>query len=295
MQKNYKKQGENITLSDFQIVNGCQTSHLIAKNKDRIYENQIKDMFVPIKLIATENNDIINSIIISTNRHNEVKKEAFESLSDFHKELENFYNSHNQSNEVKIYYARRSKQYMYNDNIKRNSVISLAEQIKTYLSMFLELPHSTHRYYGKLLKVYKEKESMFQYQNKTYGYFERYHISGLIFSRLIYFIEKKQIDSQYKIFRYHILLLVKLQIIKSPLNTIPSQKYNEIIQEFYNIVKDDESMLKLFKNSCNTIKQTLQDKRFNGNRKVDRIKDFTIAISERIKEQNYVTAQSKGI
>ncbi|MDA0089181.1 AIPR family protein [Brachyspira hyodysenteriae] len=155
--KTLKKTGENITLENFQIVNGCQTSHIIAKNFNKV-KNGVDKMFIPVKLIATENNDIINSVIKATNRHNEVKTEAFESLKDFHKELEEFYNSKNQESNMPIYYERRSKQYIYNDKIERFSIVTLSQQIRTYLSMFEEIPQSVHRYYGELLSVYGEKK-----------------------------------------------------------------------------------------------------------------------------------------
>lgn len=109
--KTLDKKGENIQLENFQIVNGCQTSYIIAENKHLLKDNKINEMFIPIKLIATGNNNIINSVIKTTNRHNEVKIEAFESLKDYHKKLEEFYNSQNQFLKTKIYYERRSKQY----------------------------------------------------------------------------------------------------------------------------------------------------------------------------------------
>jgi len=39
--------------------------------------------------------------------------------------------------------------------IPKYKVITLAAQIKAYISMFKEQPHSTHRYYGELLENLK--------------------------------------------------------------------------------------------------------------------------------------------
>lgn len=193
--KTLRMTGENIQLENFQIVNGCQTSYIIAENKHLLKDNKINEMFIPIKLIATGDNNIINYIIKTTNRHNEVKIEAFESLKDYHKKLEEFYNAKNQLLNTKIYYERRSKQYSHNAdaNIKKNNVITLYEQIKTYLSMFVEVPQIVRRYYGELLIKYREKNKLFE-KVKGKEHFELYHISSLALVKFnIYMTERKLI------------------------------------------------------------------------------------------------------
>lgn len=52
------------TLTDYQIVNGCQTSHVLFNNKDEINGN----LQIPIKLIETEDDETVNKIIKATNR-----------------------------------------------------------------------------------------------------------------------------------------------------------------------------------------------------------------------------------
>lgn len=60
--------GANVyELSDFQIVNGCQTSNEIFNCKE--YASEI---FVPIKIIYTTNPEVINHIVKATNRQSPV-------------------------------------------------------------------------------------------------------------------------------------------------------------------------------------------------------------------------------
>jgi hypothetical protein len=73
-------------LKDFQIVNGCQTSHVLFRNRALL-----QNVFVPIKIIVTADAEVTNLITKGTNRQTEVKVEAFESLNPFQKELEEFY------------------------------------------------------------------------------------------------------------------------------------------------------------------------------------------------------------
>ena len=48
---------------DYQIVNGCQTSHIVYKNRDNL-----ENVTIPIKLIATGDRDLTNRVIKATNR-----------------------------------------------------------------------------------------------------------------------------------------------------------------------------------------------------------------------------------
>lgn len=74
---------ENFTLKDFQIVNGCQTSHVLFSNKDFIDTT----VNIPVKIVVTEDDDIINSVIRSSNRQTEVTEEDFISLDEFQKKI----------------------------------------------------------------------------------------------------------------------------------------------------------------------------------------------------------------
>ena len=88
-------------------MNGCQTSHIIFNNRDRITES----VFLPVKVIVTRDGEVTNQIIQGTNRQTEVKVEAFESLAPFQKQLEELYIAMGRGKRDPIYYERRSKQY----------------------------------------------------------------------------------------------------------------------------------------------------------------------------------------
>ncbi|KLI21600.1 AIPR family protein [Brachyspira hyodysenteriae] len=278
--KTLKKTGENITLENFQIVNGCQTSHIIAKNFNKV-KNGVDKMFIPVKLIATENNDIINSVIKATNRHNEVKTEAFESLKDFHKELEEFYNSKNQESNMPIYYERRSKQYIYNDKIERFSIVTLSQQIRTYLSMFEEIPQSVHRYYGELLSVYGEKSNMFKKVNNK-KHFDLYYIASFAFVKINLFIIRGNIYDRYKPFRHHILFIFKLMIANELSVRTKQSIYNEMCSKMYKILYNDDELLEYFKKCCKIIESTIKEYPKSQYKKLTRITDFTNKLRNKV-------------
>ena len=248
--KTLQKTGDTITLENFQIVNGCQTSHIIAANRELLSDIE-SNIFIPIKLIATNDNAIINAVIKTTNTHNEVKKEAFESLGEFHKKLEEFYLAKDVI--PKIYYERRSKQYLYDDKIKKCHIITLAEQIKTYLSMFMGIPHSVHRYYGELLEAYRNQCHLFEPIDKK-EYFEVYHIAGLSLVKLNGSMSKRKKN---RLFRYHILLIFNLITIN--LTNLPTKNYNEQCEKIHKILSDDRELYKYFDKCFSLLDKALQN------------------------------------
>ena len=116
------RRGDMFTISDFQIVNGCQTTHILFQNKDNIGS----DTFVPVKLLATRDRQVIAEVIKATNRQTAVLPEALESLTPFHKDLEDFYTIQESTRDIadRIYYERRSKQYA-EDSISSKNIVSL--------------------------------------------------------------------------------------------------------------------------------------------------------------------------
>ena len=82
--KHFKSLGSNMfELREFQVVNGCQTSHEIYAA--RAYA---KDILVPVKIIHTTDADVISMIVKSTNRQTPVPTEAFVALETYHKHLQ---------------------------------------------------------------------------------------------------------------------------------------------------------------------------------------------------------------
>ncbi|MFC5772020.1 AIPR family protein [Thauera sinica] len=196
--KQIEQIGSKLKLSDFQVVNGCQTSNIVFEQRAILSEQT----YVPVKIIETNDPDIITEVVEATNSQTEVKREAFESLRPFHKELEEYYNSRTKKSAFPIYYERRSKQYQHLPAIKPNHVITLAAQVKAYVATFLRQPHSNHRYYGELLDSYREK--LFVAEHDPIGYYT----SSLLFQRISHLFENRRIDRKYKDYKFHLMLLI---------------------------------------------------------------------------------------
>jgi hypothetical protein len=134
-------------LVDYQIVNGCQTSHVlnICKNV-----SNIDDTIILVKIIETDNDNIRNEIIKATNSQTEVQKELLAALSDFNKKLDEYYEIQKSGHQKPLYYERRPGQFLRQDVIK-NRIIKIRPQIKTFTAMFLDEPHNFSYFDKKLI------------------------------------------------------------------------------------------------------------------------------------------------
>lgn len=193
--------GDTFTIKDYQIVNGCQTSNVIYNNRD---SENIDNIYIPIKIIATENEDVKNQITFATNSQTQIKKEQLASVTQFQRHLEQYYNSF--EGEKKLYYERRSKQYNRDASIVKTKIITIPYQIKAFSSMFLENPHLVTSYFGSIVKKLNNQESIIFNEDHSYA---PYYLSGLAFYKLESFFRRRMIDSKYKKVRFHLILMFR--------------------------------------------------------------------------------------
>jgi AIPR protein len=75
--------GSNFTIEDFQIVNGCQTSNVIFDERKILDDS----MMIPLRLIWTTDDDVIESVVFATNQQTELKPEQLYARTEFAKTL----------------------------------------------------------------------------------------------------------------------------------------------------------------------------------------------------------------
>ena len=218
------------TLVDYQIVNGCQTSHVLFNNRDCI----TSELQIPIKLIETGNDDIVNQIIKATNRQTEVSDEQLIALDEFHRKLEAFYNTFSGTN--RLFYERRSKQYNYRTDVEKVRIVSISTQIKAVASMFYDKPHLASRYYGRLLKSI---DGIFSDTHKLLPY----NVSAFVLYRLEYLFRNKSLPAQYRKFRFFILMLIKYDVAEERIPEMNANKMVKLCENILHIAIDNNSLI----------------------------------------------------
>ena len=258
------KVGAVFKIKDFQIVNGCQTSHILYRNRHILNER----ILIPIKLVVTSDPDITNLVIKATNRQTEVKLEAFESLREFQKTLEEFYTGFGKNNTPRLYYERRSKQYDHLP-IPPKHIVTLAAQVKCFIAMFLNEPHSTHRYYGEILNANRNR--MFVDNHLPYPYY----ISGFALCVLEELFAQNRIQHFYKKFKYQMLMLFRLQSQPFSMPYLNARnKMDSYCSDLLSVLSDEEATLKAFTAITSVIQTALDIGKYEP-REALRLRAFT--------------------
>lgn len=272
-----KPVGEKFTLHNYQIVNGCQTSNVIFETYEVL--NQ-KNISIPLKIIATINENTKNEIVKSTNSQTGLKPEQLDALNNFHKMLEEYYKAQHASYaDLQLYYERRSNQYR-NSDITQTKIVNIPKQIKTVTSMFLDNPHGVSGHYGTVAR--KVKNEIFQEDDKL----EPYFASSILFYRLEAFFRKNKDYKDFTRMKWHILMTTKYLLVNngkfSPnLNSNEVQKLsNEILKK----IKSESNTNNLIVNAIELIKDMLKEenldfedrKLFERKETTDKLKSYLI-------------------
>lgn len=189
--KEIKRTGNSFTLEDFQIVNGCQTTNILFSCKEKLDK-----VVVPFRLIGSDNPEFVSSIIIGTNKQNEVREDQFWSLLPFMKSLEEY--CREQPVSQRIYIERRENQYR-DSTIERKRIIKPRELLKSVAAMYLYRPHRAARDYRGVAKEFSK--SLFQPTHSVVPY----HAAALATFKIEALVRAGGIERSKAIYKYFVL------------------------------------------------------------------------------------------
>lgn len=259
--------GDFFKISQFQVVNGCQTSHVLFINKEALSS----DMYLTVKVIETSDVDLSGQIISTTNSQSHVVKEAFATIKPYHRRLEDFFTAMRDSG-YEYYYERRPHQYDHQE-IRQFLIITAPSLIKSFVSVVLEQPHKVHYYYGTLLEEYNKDKFSELFSDSDYPgiYFAAHHLA----TKTRNAISKNPLMKDWA---FHLSLLVKKQIASSL--TKPSDLNDK--KFFATLQKIDKDFDVAFENALKLI----LDMKLNV--KQNRVPAITKQMLETIKEKKYL-------
>ena len=227
--------GNKFTINNYQIVNGCQTSHVLFNNK---YLDGMDNTNIPLKLIGTNDENVKSKITIATNRQTEIKAEQLAALSEFQKNLEQYYKTIDGTGQ--LFYERLTNQYSSNNSVTKARIITIPIQIKVFSAMFLNMPHLVSGYYGKVAKNTGEK--IF----KSDHVYIPYYTSGLAYYRLESLFKNSSLNAKYKKARYHILMLYRMIINKEEMPNFNSNKIDNYCDTIIQTLNNPDNCLDTF-------------------------------------------------
>ena len=268
-----RRTGNSFTLSKFQVINGCQTSFVLFENRNKLTDSS----YLVLKIVSTEDKAITDSIVKTTNRQTPVLNEAFETLRDFHKELEIIYQSYELKD--RLYYERRSKQYDASD-INKNRIISFPIQTVSYVAVFLEEPQSTHRYYGELLKSYSKR-----LYNEG-DVLEQYCMASMYVYKVDDYFRHHPKFNDYKKFKFHIALILRYLAVGSETPVSNSKAMKSYCDKMYDKISDAEWVKDSFNNAISIIDSVISEfnEKDDDRNDITRKREFTQAIQTPFKK-----------
>lgn len=194
------KNGKYI-LENPQIINGCQTCNMIYQ----AYRSGITldGVQVIAKIVGSNVEDVTQGIVRGANRQNIVYEEAFETIREFHKNLEKFFENNQVKGYRKIYYERRSRQYASNVQIKPQQKISFRSLIQSMVTLFLNHVEESHKHEYTLLKSYKDNLFIDEHS------YQPYYLAAFLYLNVDSLFRERKLPRELGSYKMHIMLLIK--------------------------------------------------------------------------------------
>ena len=240
-------QNNQISLENFQIVNGCQTSNVLYECRDNIPDNAT----ITIKIIEADDPDVIADIVRATNNQSKVDESQFLSFSPFVRRLEKYFDASQDidQKEMKLYFERRVGQYKTGD-VPKKKIFSISEVCRALGAIFLIVPDMASRYPTKFLSQMSDK--LFDEQNKE----EPYYVAALVNYKFKQFSTRGRLLNKFVIYKWHILTIFGYVVTgKTP----PSLKNKSKVASYCNEIKktcmSDDKCQEAFKKSLEIIQE----------------------------------------
>lgn len=227
--------GDIATIEDYQIVNGCQTSNVLIENMDSV--EGIDELIIPIRIIATKDENLKNDITRATNSQTAIKKDQLEALSTFQKKLEEYYKTYR--DEAALVYERRTGQYR-DSNIPKNRIVTIAMQIKTVAAMFLDEPSGVSGQYGTVAKRVGNK--IFKTADKEIIYY----VSSLALYKIENLFKTHKIDKKYRRARYHAMMLFRMLVSTEEMPRFNARKMENYCKSILEVLENNTECERIF-------------------------------------------------
>jgi hypothetical protein len=257
--------GPQFTLEGFQIVNGCQTSHVVAANAAAV--NQ--DIMIPIKIVATEDEQVTKQVIIASNQQNKVGEESFWALDPIHKSIEIYFES--KAGDQRLYYERRPGQFSTVNGIEKVRIVTKDYLLKVYASVFLEQPNQVGRYYKDLTPMIGK--DIFGADHEVHSYYTAAYSAY----RLEYMFRNRRMGVEWKPFRFQLIMAARLILerdLKLDARRKRSQQYCSQIDA---VMTDADEAQVLFDQGTKAIQRAVLELKDHGvglNRRTAKMRDM---------------------
>ena len=231
-------QNDKISIENYQIVNGCQTSNVLFEN----YDILLPDSTLTVKVIEATDPDVIADVVRATNSQSKVDETQFLSFTRLVRRLERYFSAteDNPGKETKLYFERRSGQYR-DANVPKRRIFTIAETCRVVGAMFLRKPELAYRYPTRMISNLYDQ--LINDKNKEVIYYT----AALSLYRFKLLMSNGRIDSKYAIYKWHILMILGYISNDKPMPSIQNKKIENFCKPIIaTCSQSDDDCLALF-------------------------------------------------
>jgi hypothetical protein len=222
-------QTNRLFIKNFQIVNGCQTSHVLFANRDYLSD----DVMVTLKIVETGDEDVFGELVRATNSQSAIEEPQFLSLSPKARTIEAYFNTF-EGEEGRLYFERRDRQYV-GKGVPSLRIIDLDAVARAVSAMFLRRPDLSFKYPAQMYEEHAER--IFDEANRDVIYYA----SSLVLYRIHVLTSGSVITNLARKYKWHVLPMVAAMVagkVVPPLNSKKIEPYCQAIIDVFQVQND---------------------------------------------------------
>lgn len=216
-------QTNRLFIKNFQIVNGCQTSHVLFENRELLSD----DVMVTLKIVETDDEDVFGELVRATNSQSAIKESQFLSLSPKARNVEAYFNTF-EGQEGRLYFERRDRQYV-GRGVPALRVIDLDAAARAVCAMYLRRPDLAFKYPTQMYEEFGGR--LFAEDNKDVIFYS----SALVLYRIHLLTSSSAIPSAARKYKWHVLPLVASILAGSTVPNLNSKRIDAYAKKIVDV------------------------------------------------------------
>jgi hypothetical protein len=228
-------QGLSITFIDYQIINGCQTSNMLWLKRDELDEQ----MMVTLKVVETISEDVFSDLVKATNSQTKIDDDQFLSLQPVARSIEAYFNSFDETSEVKLCFERRDRQYV-GQGIPGVKIFDLKLLARCLSAAFLQRPDLSYRFPRKIFSDPEISRRAFSPVNKE----QAYYTACLIYYRMAILFSNQSLPPEARRFKWHMMALFTRNALSRAMPSISSRQVEAYCEELCRMIVESPDVCK---------------------------------------------------
>ena len=193
---------DTVTVRDFQVVNGCQTSHVLYHNRGELDD----DVVLVIKAISSAQEGVVDELVVATNSQTKVAESQFLAIKNEVRAVQSYFSNFpgDEGDERRLFFERRIGEFAGRD-IAAVRIFDIHLLAKVFASMFLDAPHDA---LGSPSRIYDLPDLFSRSEIEI-----AYYTAAFSFYRMVLMLGNNQIKRVDGWLKWHVLTAMRYQVL----------------------------------------------------------------------------------